>query len=381
MNGWRVQGKRTGIARYLLNVVRHWTPEVAGGRFEEIAFYCAHEADRAELGLPDGVDLRVLPSGGRLLVWENTRFARAATEDVAFHPSFSIPLVRRGRSVVTIHDMVMELHPQLFSPNQRRFYNRLYRWSARHATLVITDSQASRDDMVRLWGIPESRIRVVYLCPDEVFGPREGPEVADAHRRFAGSDVPFFLFVGKLSGRRNVPVLLEAFAEVRRRGSVPHKIVLIGQDVHGLDVATRARELGIADHIAHHDYISDQDLVLLYNAADAYVTPSAYETTSLPALESQVSRTPVITIDTAGMREVTGGAAILIPRLEVGELAGALERIGSDAELRARLAEEGAVNAARFRWEASSAQTLDVLEEAARLPAPAARPNRPLPAS
>jgi glycosyltransferase involved in cell wall biosynthesis len=327
------------------------------------------------------MELRVLGRGRQMLVWENTSFARAADEDVAFHPSFSIPLVRRGRTVVTIHDLVTELHPELFS-RQQSFYNRLYRWSARHATLVITDSTASRDDMVRAWGVPESRIRVVYLAPDDIFGPRPGdPAVADAHRRFVGDESPFFLFVGKMSGRRNVPVLLEAFADFKRRSGARqgHRLVLIGADIHGLDVAGRARALGLGDSLVHHDYVSDDDLPLLYNAAQAYVTPSVYETTSLPALEAQVSRTPVITINTVGMREVTGGAALLIPRLDVREMAIAMERLASDVDTRTRLAEEGARSVARFTWERSAAATLDVLEEAARVPQPA-RANRPVPA-
>jgi glycosyltransferase involved in cell wall biosynthesis len=369
VNGWRVQGKRTGIARYLLNVVRRWTPERLAERgIDSATFYTAHRAERAELELPDPVGLRMLLSERPMLVWENTRFARAAGEDVAFHPSFSAPLVRRGASVVTIHDMVMELHPALFSPNQRRFYNRWYRLSANLATLVITDSEASRDDMQRLWGIPEEKIRVIHLAPDDVFGPREGdPAVRHAHVRFLGDEYPFFFFVGKLSGRRNVPLLLEAFAELKRRDpSVPHKLLLVGQDIHGVDVPGRARALGIERDLVHKDYISDEDLVLLYCAAEGYVTPSAYETTSLPALEAQVSRTPVITIDTVGMREVTGGAAVLIPKLEVGELAGAMERVATDPELRARLEEEGARSVARFTWDRSAELHLDVLAEAAR---------------
>jgi glycosyltransferase involved in cell wall biosynthesis len=368
VNGWRVHGKRTGIARYLLNIVRGWTPERVGDRFDEIGFYCAQDADREELGLPAPVDLRVLPSKQPMLVWENTRFARAATEDVAFHPSYSIPLIRRGRSVVATHDMVSVIHPELFSPNQRRFYNRLYRWSARHATLVITDSQAARDDIVRLWGVPESRIRIVYLAPDEMFGRLNGDgRVVAAHHRFVGDGSPFFLFVGTLSGRRNVPLLLEAFAELKRRGATgAHKLVIVGRDVEGVDVAGRARALGIERDLVHREFISDEDLVLLYNAAESYVAPSAYETSSLPTLEAQVSGTPVITIDTMGNREVTGGAAVLIPRLEVRELAGAMERMATDPALRARLVAEGVESVARFTWNRSSATTLDVLTEAAQ---------------
>jgi glycosyltransferase involved in cell wall biosynthesis len=370
VNGWRTQGARTGIARYLLNLVRRWTPECVGERFEGITFYCGHDADPDELGLPANVEIRRLLSGRPMLVWENTRFATAAAEDVAFHPSFSVPLVRRGRAVVTTHDMVSELHPELFPSRQRMFYNRLYRWSATHATLVITDSNAARTDIVSHWGIPEERVRVVYLAPDDIFGPHHDDRaVAAARDRLLGGSAPYLLFVGKFSGRRNVPVLLEAYAELRRRQpGLAHKLVMVGQNMQGFDVAALARSLRMEDGLVHHEHVSDEDLAMLYRGAEAYVTPSVYETTSLPVLEAQISGAPVVTIDTVGMREVTGEAALLIPRLGVRELADAMESLMTDRTLRARLAEEGARSVARFTWDRAATATLDILAEAAGSP-------------
>jgi glycosyltransferase involved in cell wall biosynthesis len=369
VNGWRAQGKLTGVPRYLLSVVRRWSPErLAEHGFGATTFYTSHRTSRAELGLPASVDLRMLLSDRPMLVWENTRFARAAGEDVAFHPSFSIPLWRRGRTVVTTHEIIAVLHPDLYPANQSH-YNRLYRWSALNATRVISDSETAKADVVREWGIPEEKIRVIRLAPDDQFGPRDGdPAVRDAHVRFVGDETPFFLSVGKLGGRRNVPLLLEAYAEYVRRadGDTPNRLVLVGQDTQGVGVPDRARALGIEDQLIHHTFVSDEDLALLYNAAQVYVTPAVYEPVSLPVPEAQRSGTPILAFDNVGTRELTGDSAVLVPRIEARSMAEGMERIAGDEALRARLREEGIRRVAPFTWDRAAEQHLEVLAEAAR---------------
>jgi glycosyltransferase involved in cell wall biosynthesis len=369
VNGWRAQGKLTGVPRYLLRVVRHWTPErLAAHGFGATTFYTSHRATRDELELPENIALRMLLSDRPMLVWENTRFARAADEEVAFHPSFSIPFWRQGKTVVTTHEVIAVMHPELFPANQRH-YNRLYRWSALNATRVISDSETAKADTVREWGIPEEKIRVIRLAPDDMFGPREGdPAVADVHRRYVGDETPFFLSVGKLGGRRNVPLLLEAYAEYVRRadGSTPNKLVLIGQDTQGIGVADRVSKLGLEGHLLHHDFISDEDLVLLYNAAQAYVTPAVYEPVSLPVPEAQKSGAPILAFDNVGTRELTGQSAVLVPRIDARSMAEGMERIAGDEALRRRLSAEGIERVAPFTWERSADQHLEVLAEAAR---------------
>jgi glycosyltransferase involved in cell wall biosynthesis len=370
INGWRAQGNPTGVPRYLLNVVRRWTPERLAARgFGATTFYTGHRADRDELLLPEHIAMRMLLSERPMLVWENTRFARAAGEDVAFHPSFSIPFWRRGKTVVTTHEVIAVMHPELFPDNQR-YYNRLYRWSAFNATLAITDSETARDDIVREWGVPEEKLRVIRLAPEDIFGPRDGdPAVLDAHRRYVGDETPFFLSVGKLGGRRNVPLLLEAFAEyVRRCGDErkPSRLVLIGKDTQGIGVADRVRDLGLSDHLVHHTFISDEDLMLLYNAAQVYVTPAVYEPVSLPVPEAQKSGTPILAFDNVGTRELTGESAVLVPRIDARSMAEGMELIAGDAALRKRLAAEGMKRVAPFTWDRSAEEHLDVLAEAAR---------------
>lgn len=366
INGWRIHGQRTGVGRYLLNVVRHWTREAVGDRFAEVTIYTARPLDRAEVPLPDNVREVVLRSDRPMLVWENLLLGPAATDDVLFCPSYSRPLRARGRTVVATADAVSVLHPELFPPAVRVFYNPLYGWSARHATRVVAATEASRQDIGRGWGVPLEKIRAVPLAPAEVFRPIDDrATVAQARARHVGADAPFFLFVGKLSGRRSLPPLLEAFAQLKRAGS-PHKLLLVGLNPRQVDLARLTSGLGVQEDVKHAGYVTDAELAALYNAAEAFVMPSVYETVSLPVMEAQASGTPVICIDTPGMREVTGAAALLVPRLEKQPLAEAMATLAGDPERRRRLAADGLVNARRYSWRRCAAETLEILHEAAR---------------
>jgi len=374
INGWRLQGQRTGVARYLLNTVRHWTGEAVAGRFDEVTFYTPKALDRRENPLPGNVRERVLRSNSRMLVWENVRLGPVATDDVLFCPSFSIPLLQRGKTVVTTHEATVAILPEMYPPAGRLFYRRLYGWSARHATLVLTHTEAARQDIARCYGVPLDRIRVVPLAPAALFQPvRDDARMAAVRAKYLGSASPMFLFVGKLTARRNVPKLMQAFAELKHRHGLPHKLLVIGLNTTNLDLAGLARDLEVAADFHYLAYVPDEDLNLIYNAAEVFVMPYTYESNSLTTLEAQATGTPVITADTSGLSEVTGGAgtALLISRAEVPEIGQAMLRIATEAGLRRELAEKGLAHARRFTWARSSAETLAVLEEAAKTSAPA----------
>ena len=374
VSGWRIHGKRTGIGRYLSNVVKYWTPDAVAGRFDEINFYTPKAIDRQDVTLPDGIRERVIPSNSRMLVWENLRMAPIANDDILFCPSYTRPLLARGRTVVTTHDATLHMYPELYPFSARVGYDRLYGWSARRATLVITTSETVRQDVVRCYGVPPSKIRVVPLAIADIFRQMLGdPRIDEVRERYLGSSAPFFLFVGKLTARRNLPKLMEAFAELKRRAAVPHKLLVIGLNTTGLNLTQQAAVLGITKDMVHHEYVSDNDLSLLYNAAEALIIPATFETLSFPVMEAQASGTPVITIDTPGMRETAGGIALLLPRAEVPEMVDAMERMATDTALRRELTERGLRHAQQFSWQRCSADTLAVLEEAARLPDPKAR--------
>lgn len=369
INGWRIHGRRTGIGRYLINILKYWTPDAVEGRFDEINFYTPRPIDRAEIPLPENIRERVVGPDWRMVVWENLRMAPAAGDDVIFCPSYTIPLLRRGNTVVTTHDATLHMFPELYPPSGRLFYDHLYGWSARHAGLVITTTEAVKQDVARCYGVSPERIRVVPLAIDEAFKPMPGnPAVEEVRRRYLGSSDPFFLFVGKFTIRRNVPKLVRAFADLKRRNAAPHKLLMIGLNTTEINLPRMAAELGVAEHVVHREYISDEDLSLLYNAAEVFIMPSTFETLSLPVMEAQASGTPVISIDTVGLREITGGAALLIQKAEVPEIVEAMQKLATDPSLRRELSERGLAQARTLSWRRCSAEPLAVLAEAARLP-------------
>lgn len=365
INGWRIHGQRTGVGRYLLNVVKNWTPEMVGGRFDEINFYTPKPIDRNEIPLPENFNVRVLPSDKPMLFWENTLMAKAAKDDVIFCPSYTRPVFARGKTVVVTHDATQKMYPELFSKRVQLFYTPFYGWSTRHATEVITTTEAARQDIARVWNVPLEKISVTRLAIADGFKPlRNDPKVGEMRERHTGG-APFFFFVGKLSGRRNVPRLIESFAKFKKETSFQHKMIIVGPDTATLNITEIGTELGIAEHLVRLKFATDEALNLLYNAAEAFVMPSTYETLSFPVMESQAVGTPVICIDTPGSRENTGGAAFFIPKLEVAEMSKAMSEMAGNAALRRELSEKGLANAQTFSWQKCSAETMAVLAKAA----------------
>jgi glycosyltransferase involved in cell wall biosynthesis len=369
IDGWRLQGQRTGVGRYLLNVLSNWTEDVVKDRFEEITLYSPRARDRTDAELPSNIAERVLPPPFRMLLWQNLRLGPVADDEVLFCPSYTRPIFLRCRTVVTIFEATMHFFPEYYPWSARIFYRRLYGWSARHATLVITSSEAAAQDVAQAYGVPLSRIRPIHLAPAERFVPvSDRGSLERVGKRYLGEDCPFFLFVGKLTARRNIPKLLEAFAEFKKENPGSHKLLLVGLNSTNLDLAQRSSELGIEGDFFHREYVPDEDLNLLYNASEAFVLPYSYESGfSLTAVEAQATGTPVITVDAPGLREVTGGAALYAARAEVPDIVRAMSRVASDASYRQMLSERGLENVLRFSWQKCAQQTLDVIEQAARL--------------
>jgi alpha-1,3-rhamnosyl/mannosyltransferase len=365
VNGWRLLSRPTGVARYLANILARWQPTSV---FSDITVYVPAALNPATLALSGEMHVRTLPSKSRMLLWENLRFGPQAADDVLFCPAYSRPILARGRTVVATHDMVFRVQPELFSRSVRWFYSSLYDWSDRHAALVVADSEAVKSEIVHYCSVRPERVRVVYLAPAGCFAPvADRATIARERVHQVGGDVPFFLFVGKITGRRSVPHLLEAFAEVKRRTALEHRLLLVGAGTDGPDLMAMSRQLGIADVVHHAGFLPDATLNLVYSGATALVSAAVYETSSLPVMEAQATGLPVICLRNPGMSEITGGAAMMIDRLDRSTLADAMIQVAEDEPLRSTLSTGGLASARRFSWDRCARETMTVLEEAATM--------------
>jgi len=368
ISGWRLHGQRTGIARYLLSIIERLSPEVLQERFASITVYTPRPLASAAIELPQGVTERVLRSRLPLLPWENFRLGPAANDDVVFYPAYSRAFMSRGATVVTTHDATMKIVPDMFDRRARYVYAPLYGWSARAATLVITTSEAAKRDIVAAWDVDPERIRVTPLAAAATFAPLgESADLVALRSAMLGEDAPYFLFVGKISGRRNIPELLRGFLAFKRQTGLPHRLLIAGPDYAVKVVRETADEIGVSGDLVTRPYVPDDELNVMYNCAEAFITPSVYENGSLPVFEAQAAGTPVISVDTEGTREITGGAALLIPTLSAQEIAEALSTIASDGALRSDLSTRGLANSSQYSWERCARETIAVCHDAAQL--------------
>jgi glycosyltransferase involved in cell wall biosynthesis len=267
---------------------------------------------------------------------ELPRRAREAQADVLHHPLPALAARAPCPQVVTIHDLAFERLPEHFAPAFRRWASMTHRRAARGADAVIAVSETTRRDALARWGLdPETTIVALH-------GPGQAPRLVAAVR------AEHFLYIGDDEPRKNLALLLDAYASYRaeaesaaraKSGPAPLALVLAGR--------ARAEQEGVR-------CVPEPDLASLLNGSAALVHPSLHEGFGLTPLEAMHAGVPVIAARSPGLAETVGDAALLFDPNDAGELTAALQRVAAEPELRADLARRGRDRAAGFSWQASA---------------------------
>lgn len=277
------------------------------------------------------------------------------------------PLSSLRRAVVTVHDIGYERYPQFYRPGEVKWLRLIMPLMVRHAALVLTGSEYSRQDIVRRYRVPSEKVVVVPYAAESIFHPVRDDARLHAVRARYDTGESFILCVSGIQPRKNLKTLIDAYVQLRQRGTIQHKLVLVGGKAWLYDETfTAARDSGYDQDLVFTGLVPDDDLVALYNAADVFVYPSIFEGFGLPPLEAMACGTPVITSNTSSLPEVVGAAALLIDPLDREQLAIALARVLSDATLRARLSAQGLQRSNAFSWERTARMTLDAYRHVAR---------------
>jgi glycosyltransferase involved in cell wall biosynthesis len=277
-----------------------------------------------------------------------------------FHAQFIIPPFCAVRSVTTIPDILFEPFPEFFSPWERWRSQRLIPWSARRADHIITVSHYSRNEIINRYGIHPDRVTVVYESPREEFRVMNNDECRNQIESKYRISPPFIIYVGRLQARKNILRLVEAFAELSRKG-IDEKLVLVGKrDWLADKVLSRADELGLSGKVVCTGYVDWDDLPVFYNAAELFVFPSICEGFGAPVVEAMACGIPVVTSYGSSLEEVADGAAVLADPYSVRSIASAIEILLSDVSLRDSLRKKGLKRAANFTLSKKAAQTLSI---------------------
>jgi glycosyltransferase involved in cell wall biosynthesis len=333
-----LQGRRTGVGRYLSELLAAWSSIPAASAHEFI------------LLRPD--------SGNRGTLWEQLTLpglVRRAGAGVLFAPGYTGPLRSPVPMVVAIHDVSFAAHPEWFSWREGLRRRVLTRMSARRAARVLTISEFSKREIVHHFGVDAAKVAVTYPGVTSMAG-------GDTSER-----APVVLYVGSVFNRRHVPELIDGFARLAcRQPAARLEIVGDNRTTPRLDLDGLVRASGVADRIQIRSYVADEDLRRLYRDARAFAFLSGYEGFGLTPVEALSAGIPIVVLDTPIAREIYGAAAIYVPRPDPALIASALESALFDAAGRSRLLNASAAVLARYSWDECAHRTLQILLACAR---------------
>jgi glycosyltransferase involved in cell wall biosynthesis len=286
--------------------------------------------------------------------------AARARVDVLHSPANFGPAAGPFARVLTLHDLLFRRHPELVPRAMRLGTEALVPSAARRAHAVITVSQASREEIVRLLGIPPARVELVR----NGWTPPSRPGDPDAaRRRLGGAERPIALSVASNLPHKNLPVILEALASIE----VEHRplLVLAGHSTDGGDLRARALSLGIEADVRPLGAVGAAELEDLYAAADVVVSATLFEGFGLPVLDALGRGVIVVCSDLPVLREVAGDAALWLDPGDPASVASALRRALAGGPELDRLRETGRERARLFDWRAAAARTAEVYDRAA----------------
>ena len=348
-----LSGHPTGVGRYLYGLIREWTGDAAR-HGHDIVLY----SEKPITWLPPTCNVRTLAGRGGTL-WEQRTLGRAVENDgvdVLFSPAYSTPLMTRVPRVVALHDVSFAARPEWFTwreGTRRRF---LARRAAQASKAVVTISEFSKAEIIRLFDTPSSHIHVV---PPGVDAP-VAPGLASATDRSAS-----VLYVGSIFARRRIPDLIAGFARVvSHHGDASLHLVGDNRSHPYCDINALISESRASARIHWHRYAPEHELQQLYTQARAFAFLSEYEGLGLTPLEALAVGIPSVLLDTPVAREACGDAALYVPLGDIDAIADALETLLYDEAQRRILLAAAPGVLARFDWPRAASTTLAVLEGA-----------------
>ena len=280
--------------------------------------------------------------------------------DLTHFLNFNVPLMYRRRFVATIHDLV---HHKLPGNKKRRFLHRLaYRAVMRHAVFaskrIITVSNASKNDLVQTYRLPEEKIKVIYEAAAPF--PVTDSDVAEVRQRY-GIDKPYLIFVGVMERKKNVPLLAKGFDILKERYQQNVQLVLVGKmDPHYPEVLDLAKTIKYRKDLVITGPLTDKEKYALYKGAEVFVSASKFEGFGLPGVEAMSIGLPLAVSNTAVFNEVYDNGALYFNPDDPNDIAEKVNLLLTDQKYKQLVANNAYARAQIFSWANAAKQTIDL---------------------
>ncbi len=295
--------------------------------------------------------------------WTIPRVLKKIKADIFLSPDAYLSLRTKVPSIPVFHDLNFEHYPKDLPVLERKYYRYFFPRYARKAEQIVTVSEFSKKDIVNLYDVLPEKVNVVYNGVNEDFKPVPEDEQQACRERHS-EGCPYFIFVGALHPRKNLIRLFQAFDYFKEQHRTEIKLVVVGNKKYW------TREIQEAfDRMKHNKEVlfsgrmSAEELHKAVGSALAMAYVSYFEGFGLPIIEAFRCDIPVVTSNVTSMPEVAGDAALLVDPFSVKSIAGGLEKIALDPELRKDLVKKGRERSLLFTWQNSADKLWAVIEK------------------
>ena len=286
--------------------------------------------------------------------------------DLVHFPQFNVPLLYRGKYVVTIHDITPKFFP---GPKVKRSiirklgFNVVFKLGLRRAKKIITGSQYTKHDLIDYFHVPATNITVTPLG----FNSQFTTPPSDNHYQYLKEKLnitkPFLLYVGVWRDHKNLPNLVAAFEVIRKQYNFDCQLVLAGQqDDRYPEIKQAISKSSFKSDIITPGFVNQTDLQRLYQAAEVFVLPSFCEGFGLVALEAQSVGTPVVASSTTSLPEILGDSALYFDPNNISQIAEAIHTVATNQKLASTLVAKGFMQIKKYDWQATAKQTLAIYQ-------------------
>lgn len=289
--------------------------------------------------------------------------------DVTHFFNYILPPGVKGKTVVTVHDMVYKAFPETVRGRTMLMLSLGLKRSMKKSDIIVTDSEFSRSEIIRYFPEHAKKIRVVPCGYDpERFHPCTEPERIPEVKKSLGIEGNYFLYIGSIEPRKNLERLITAYGHFADKvGENAPKLVLAGgKGWLNEGIYSKVEKLGLKDRVIFTKYVPAEDMNPLMCGALAFVFPSIYEGFGMPPLEAMACGVPVLTSGEASLPEVTGDCAVIVDAFSVKSIATGLYRLYKDEALRRELSAKGLERAKGFTWARSAEALYSVYQELIR---------------
>ena len=271
--------------------------------------------------------------------------------DLFFSPDGYLSLSSKVPSVVVMHDLAFEHHPEDVGGLVSKFYRYFTPRYAKKAARILTVSEFTKKDIHQLYDVTLDNIDVVYNGVNNAFAPVSTTISTEIKKAYA-LDNEFFVYVGALHPRKNIKRLFEAFDQFKKETNSTTKLVIVGRKAWSVaEIENTYNQMQFKDEVVFTGRLGSEDLRKVIASAKALTYVPYFEGFGIPIIEAQKCETAVITSNITSMPEAAGDGALLVDPYNVGSIVNALKIIDSDEQFRQDLIAKGIQNVQRFSWE------------------------------